>query len=305
VSLRRYCLLFAAALIPAAFSQQLPPVYFNHFFMFMDPDTLNDLMASPFLNKEFSAFDKTTMHQDGGKLSYTGIYLDGRATYLEFLPAAKSPPYSYTTGQKPLGTVGFGMWINERSQLPLIRVSLVKQSLCTPEIQVHKEFRNGHDIPWYDAASPGCDSPDTDTVRSRAFVMALYASYPKERYPDLKPEEDGTTREKANTRWYSANRLLREITRLTLTVSKSEENRLAREFAAYGYKIHSDGQKKIASGPEFELAMIPAPQSAPRKLAIAMKLNRAKDGPQMIKIGTTSELRFKGDSAVWYFPKAW
>jgi hypothetical protein len=86
VSLRRYCLLFAAALIPAAFSQQLPPVYFNHFFMFMDPDTLNDLMASPFLNKEFSAFDKTTMHQDGGKLSYTGIYLDGRATYLEFLP---------------------------------------------------------------------------------------------------------------------------------------------------------------------------------------------------------------------------
>jgi hypothetical protein len=302
VSFRRYWVLWIVPLLPAASGQQLPPVYFNHMSMFMDQATLDNLMASPFLNTDFSAFDKITMQRDGGKWSYTGIYLTGRATYLEFLPGTPKgePPKNEMS---PLGTVALGMWIDQRSQLPRLRDKLAEKSHSHPDIKPEKEFHAGHDLTWFDALVPGF--PDEESVRADAWIMAVYPAYLKQRYPDLKPEQDGTDRQKQLARYYSANKLFRAITRVTLTVNQAEQDRLALEFAAYGYVIRTDGAKKIATGPEFELEMIPVPQDSPRKLAISLQLNRAKEGPQIIKIGDTSELRFHGDSAIWYFPKPW
>jgi len=270
--------------------------------MFMDQATLDDLMASPFLKTDFSAFSKITQQRDGGKWSYTGIYLTGRATYLEFLPGTPkgAPP---TKEMSPLGTVGFGMWIDQRSQLPMIRDKLLQKTYSHPYIEPEKEFHDGHDITWFDALVPGF--PEEQSVRADAWIMGVYPAYLKQRYPDLKPEQDGTDREKQLARYYSANKLFRAITRVTLTVNQAEQDRLALEFAAYGYVIRNDGAKKIASGPEFELEMIPVPADSPRKLVIALKLNRAKQAQEVIKIGNTSELRFQGDLAVWYFPKPW
>jgi len=192
------------------------------------------------------------------------------------------------------------MWVDERNQLPLIRDSLAKRTPGKPEIRVQKD---GHDLKWFDATM--ADFPEDDAVRTGSFVMAVYGGEDlRQRVPDLRPEEDGTTREKRYTRVYSPSKLLRAITRITLTVSSAEEDRLVQEFASYGYSIHEDANKKIAAGPEFELVMIPARDNL-RRLAISMKLTRAKEGPQVLKIGSTSELRFDGDSAVWYFPNYW
>jgi hypothetical protein len=52
--------------------------------------------------------------------------------------------------------------------------------------------------------------------------------------------------------------LLHDITRVAVALNKAEEDRLAQEFACYGYAIHKEGNKKIAVGPEFELDMISA-----------------------------------------------
>src|ERR1700722_18935151 len=105
----RFALIVAiAAPIPG---QQLPSVHFDHLVMFMNQATIANVAASPFLNQDFSGFDKTTTQANGGKWGYSGIYLSGLATYLEFLPAATPP---YTIGRAPLGTIHFGMWIDER-----------------------------------------------------------------------------------------------------------------------------------------------------------------------------------------------
>jgi hypothetical protein len=294
----RFALIVAfAAPIPG---EQLPPIYFNHLVMFMNEATMADVAASPFLNQDFSGFDKTTTQANGGKWGYSGIYLSGLATYLEFLPAATPP---YTIGKAPLGTVHFGMWIDERAQLPRVRATLLERGLSKPDVQVAKEFHNGHDINWFDALQ--ATFPDDDSVRVKSWVMALYASYHKERFPDSKPEEDGTTREQDLARYYKASKLFRGISRIEVTVNKMEEDQLAQEFAAYGYTIRDVGDKKIVTGPEFELDMVSVPVGSPRRVAISMKLNRAKEGSQVLKIGTTSELQFDGDSAVWYFTTAW
>jgi Family of unknown function (DUF5829) len=206
-------------------------------------------------------------------------------------------------GTDPLGDLGFGMWIDDRSQLPLIRDRLAERMHRKSEITVLRLFRDGHDVSWFDSAR--ADFRKNDSIRARSWVLAVYEDYLKHRFPDLKPEEEGTTREKQYARRYSTNNLPRDIARVAVTLNKAEEDRLAQEFACYGYAIHKEGNKKIAVGPEFELDMVSAPRGAPRKLAIWVKLNRAKEGPQDLKIGDTSELRFDGDSAIWYFPKAW
>jgi len=133
----------------------------------------------------------------------------------------------------------------------------------------------------------------------------MYPDFLRQRFPDIKPEEEGTTREKSSARRYVPDRLLNDITRFTLTVNKIEADQLLQEFRAYGCAIRADGQKQIATGPEIEFVLLNAEPGSPRKLAIEMKLNRAKTGDQSYRFGSGSELRFNGETATWYFPAGW
>jgi hypothetical protein len=203
----------------------------------------------------------------------------------------------------PPDTVSVVMWVEDRGQLPLIQARLAEQTFGKPDIQAQKVFSDGRDITWFDRLR--ARFPDDDSVHAESFVMAVYPSYLKDKFPGLEPQEYGPTREKQFERTYAPDKLLRSITRIALTVDKAEADQLTREFAAYGYTIRDAGEKKIAVGPEFELEMIPVSEGTPRKVAISIKLNHAKEGTQTVRIGNTSDLRFDGDSAIWYFPKPW
>jgi Family of unknown function (DUF5829) len=265
---RRQYVPFVLALIPVAYGQSLPPVYFNHAAMFMDKATIDDLTASPFLKEEFSGFENQTVQRDGGTWSYTGVYISGSGTYLEFIPGTTKGE-TPRRGLAPVGTIGFGMWIDQRERLPLIRDQLATHTPGTPKIRVQKRFVDGRDVTWFDATE--ADFPDDNASNAGSWVMAVYSDYLRQRYPDLTSEEDGTTREKQYKRRYVASRLLKEVTRFSMTVNNVEEDQLAKEFAAYGYTIRAERGKKIAVRQGFELVMEPAPPDSPRKLAIEMK----------------------------------
>jgi Family of unknown function (DUF5829) len=283
----------------SASAQQLPPVYLNHLPMYFDQATLDDLTDSAFLKDEFSAFAKATTQANGGKWTYTGVYAIGSATYFEFFPGGVMG----LPGEPlfPTGHVTFGLWIDNREQLPLICDSLNKNTKGVCEIEVEKD---GKDLKWYDAAR--AKYPPNPSVRTLPFVMALYGGEDlKKRFPDLKPDEAGTTREQSLKRVYAPDKLFRGITGVRLTVNSLERERLSREFQAFGYNVRNEGNQTLASGHDFGLVMVPAGADGSRHIAVSMKLNRAKDGPQTVQIGKTSEMRFDGDSAVWYFPKYW
>jgi hypothetical protein len=122
-----------------------------------------------------------------------------------------------------LGDLGFGMWIDDRSQLPLIRDRLAERMHRKSEITVLRLFRDGHDVSWFDSAR--ADFRKNDSIRARSWVLAVYEDYLKHRFPDLKPEEEGTTREKQYARRYSTNNLPRDIARVAVTLNKAEEDR--------------------------------------------------------------------------------
>ncbi len=257
-----------------ACAQELPPVYFNHTTIYVTPETYDALKASALMQGEFSGSAETTTHDNGGARVYTGFYIFGIHTYLEIF---KAGPNSIAEGIVPAGRISLGMWIDRRSQLPVLR-----DRLGIAEIQTRLDAQNA---PWYDRLSL------TSEKGLRTWVQADYP--------------DGKTREQTLLRTvYEPDRLFHDVTAYTVTASILERERLLRWFQAYGYKIHEDGEKRIAMGPDFTFTMLPEPANGVRTAVIEMSLNREKTGEQTYKIGD-SELKFNKDRATltFRFPK--
>jgi Family of unknown function (DUF5829) len=202
-------------------------------------------------------------------------------------------------GRAPAGDLSFCMWVDDRLKLPLVRDGLSAHTHRDPKILINKVFVGGRDISWYDSVI-ATESSDT-SIHARTYVMSFYLDYLRQRYPDLKPEEDGPTRDKRRDRPYVPDRLLHDVMRFTLTVSSREEDQLLKEFESYGYTLRTEGDKRIVSGPEIEFVLIPS-GGGPRKLAIKLDLNKPKSGDQLYEFGDGAELEFSGRTAVWYFP---
>jgi hypothetical protein len=263
----RLILIAGAMVFSASARDAVPPVYFHHTTISVTSDTYEAFKASPLLQEEFSGSERTT-HADGGARVSTGFYLPGMHTHLELFKAGPSAPPS-------VGTIGVGMWIDHRT-----RLSILSDRLGLPEIRTRLDAQGQ---PWYDFLRAGSKPPE-------GVGTWILANYP-----------DGTTRDRGFLGTdYRPGGLFRDVVAYTVTVSAEERIELLRWFRAYGYSIREDGEKRIATGPEFTLTMLPEPASGPRTAVIKMTLNREKTGEQTYKIGD-SERKFNKDRATLTF----
>ena len=304
--LARHLVLFTGGLVSAILAadvsaddaaQQLPPVYFNHCDIVVDPATYDAIAQSQFLKEEFSFARETTVRRDNGRgaYSYTFFGISGRQTYLTFFKPDEAQ-------LRLPNRIAFNMWIDDRTKLPLVRDALAATTHTNPEVGTSRV--NGRAIPQFDFTHAEFRS-DPANVLAGTMVMGMYPGYLRQVLPEIKPEQEGTSREKDNARRYLPERLLNDITRFTFIVNKAEADQLLQEFHAYGFTIRTNGYKHVATGPGIEFVLLNTEPAWPRKLAIDMKLNRAKTGEQSYQFGSGSEIRFKGDTASWYFPAGW
>lgn len=77
-------------------------------------------------------------------------------------------------------------------------------------------------------------------------VLANYPTYLGERYPNLPPEQRGTTGEKALQVSNQPEGMLKDVTGFTLVLGPNQIERLIQELEAFGYKIRWEGGKRIA-----------------------------------------------------------
>jgi uncharacterized protein DUF5829 len=283
---RSLVLIFGLGLcaIPAIlFAEAVPPVYFNHVTIFVSPAAYAALQQSAFLRNEFSGFQEHTVQRDGGKWSYTGIYMFGQHTYLEFFKAGQDEPHF---GTAIAGQVVFNMWIDERSQLPRFEERLAAEQRATLLIETARDAQNQ---PLYDTVvSKG--GPASDFGPGMRIDTHLKGYYP-----------DGITREKRQESRFLAQRQLRDITGFTLTVDESERNRLIKQFHAYSYDIHADGAKQVVSGPGITFTLVSAKPHEPRTLTIDFSTNRTTTGEETYKLDDGGEIRIQGSVGRWAF----
>lgn len=284
---RRTLLLILGLGLPVVFAtllaqEPLPPVYFNHITIFLSPAAYEALHHSPFLQNEFSAFHERTVQRDGGKWSYTGIFITGQHTYLEFFQAGEGAPFGTTIA----GQIVFNMWIDDRTQLPRFRDRLAAESGATLLIDT---ARNAQNVPTYDAVvSPGGPASDFGPgMRVGTYIKGYYP--------------DGITRAERIGNGFLAERQLHDITGFTLTVDEEERKRLIQQFRAYSYDVKAEDANQIVSGPEITFTFVPAKPNAPRTLTIDCSLNHATAGEQTHRLGEGGDIRTQGNSATWVF----
>jgi hypothetical protein len=284
----------------------IPPVYFNHADIVLDPAVYDAIAQSPFLKEQqFSVFGEHTIRRPrpsgDGTYSYTSLGLSGEQTYLAFFKFGHAP--HPVLGEMPRGQVNFNMWTDDRLKLPMIRDSLARETHTDATLRQIKAFVDGQSANSFDTTRAGFPN-NTETVRTATSVISRYPEFIRQLYPDAQQPDTSRKTDQRLGKRYSPDRLLNDITRFTLTVNQAEAERLLQEFRAYGYTIRTNGARQIAAGPEFEFVFVPAESGAPRKLAIDMKLNRVKTGNQSYQFAD-SELRFSGSTATWYFPADW
>ena len=273
--------------------QTLPPVYLNHVGILLNAVTYAALGKSQFLTEEFSAFEQKTYQQNGGARTYTGSYWFGQHTSLEFLsPELKGGPAP--------GSVQLNMSIDDLRDIPAIKTALTEHTHVEPVVRANTFFANGRDVPWFTSVTTPAAFSSTQLIRSN--VQAYAPEHLKARYPDLKPEEDGTTREKYYARRYRPDRLLHDITRVALTVEDGETEPILAQLAAYGYGISSDKGERIAHGPEIEIAIRRAAKQSERSIELGMSLNSVGARDHVYPITPDSSLRIEGHSARWQLP---
>jgi uncharacterized protein DUF5829 len=269
-------------------SQSIPPVFLNHVTIFVPASVYAQLLQASFLRNEFSGFQEQTLtarSEARGTYNYTGIYLRGQHTYLELFESA--------TVQRPgepearrAGNIGFNMSIDNRDRLPVLRDRVAAEMGMPLQIDT---VRIGGDVPSYDVVT---QSPKF----ARQLAIAVTASL-KAYYPDGITREEQTQRRKT----YLPDRLLHDVTGITVTVNPAELEQLLQAFRAYGYTIRKEGEKQIASGPDIRFTLLPEKPHSTRMIALDLSLNREKTGTQKHSFDSDSELQFSGTSARWTF----
>jgi hypothetical protein len=262
-------------------AQTLPPVYLNHVTVFLPAAAYNALLQSSFLRNEFCGFEEQTVQRDGGAWGYTGVYLRGQHTYLEFFKAGpQARPNGTITA--PVGLLTFNMWLDDRKQLPLFRDRVAAERNSAMQIVTTRDARNE---PAWDSVSRQGPPPAGILVYS-----SLKGYYP-----------DGVTREKRLEDRYLQGRYLHDVTGLAVTVNQKECDLLLQDFRAYSYMVNADGGTRTATGPGITIRLIPAKPAEPRTLVVDLSMNRAASAKQVYRFEETSELHLEGSAAKWKF----
>jgi hypothetical protein len=267
-------------------ADSVPPVYLNHIYIRVPSETIEAITASEFLRETFSGFDVTTTKRGDGS-TYTGAYVHGKRTAIEILPIdAKS------------GRLGIALSVDDVNELAAMARRIADKTGLHPQIKHMTRNVAGRVVPWFDYIVLNPPAPDRLLV---TWSMAHDPRYHGERYPDLKPEENGTTREQYQARKYRPDKLFADITAVSFVVPADVIQTTMTDLAAFGWVVRKHRKQHVALGPETKLTFIPAQAPSQYRITLQLRLNRPKLGRRTYKVGE-SELQFdSGPTAVWTF----
>jgi hypothetical protein len=282
-----FSLLLVVLVFQQAVSAQLPPVYLNHLYLVLDKQTYANIAKSDFMRNEFANFEERTTTANKGE-SWTGGYFYGEQTYIELFIAGQNPQFK----QSESG-IGFGVEQEGASEIFYNRLKekfpdKVEKGLRTKKI-------NDKDVAWFYIV-------DVDFKDESATFFPWLMEYRKDYlpivYPNLKPEENGITRQRYQARRFKADRLFKDISEVTIALNETERDRFIKELEAFNYKIERRKAKTVCKGKDVKFFVVPNTKAnGITKLKIG--LQRKKKGQKIYQFGAKSVLRFKGKTATW------
>lgn len=292
------CLFAQAATFEPRAKESMNPVYLNHFFLTLDPQTYKEIWESPFLKGEFATFEqRTTVRAD---MTYTGIYFYGTHTYFEFFEAGKA-------SGRAEGASGIASGIEAHGGSDLLKEHLENfLNIKAMKTTITRKM-NDKEIPWFH--SVGGNFVDR-TPLLMTWTMEYHENFLSGWYPNLSPATRGITREEVLERYTAKlgenekrkQKYIDDVIEMNLALDEKGRSQFIREREAFGYKITGDASRTVCAGPGINYIIMPQTPQSVGITAIKLSLKRNKAGQKVYRFGRKSVLQFNDDrTATWSF----
>lgn len=278
--------------------ESMTPVYLNHFFLTLDPQTYKEIGDSTFLKAEFATFEqRTTVRAD---MTYTGIYFYGTKTYFEFFEAGKG-------SGRAEGASGIASGIETPNGSDRLKERL-EGFLKIKAIKTTITRKTGDkELPWFH--SIGGNFVDRTPVLT-TWTMEYHRDFLNSWYPDLSPATRGITRQEILERYTAKlgdnekrkQKYIDDVIEMHLALDEKIKSQFVKEREAFGYKITSDAGQTICEGPEMKYIVTGQTPQSVGITAIKLSLKKNKSGQKVYRFGRKSVLQFNDDrTAMWSF----
>ena len=223
--------------------------FLNHLYLVPDAETYAAIAKSDFLNQGFGIHEeRTTVRPD---ITYTGNYFYGRHTYFEFL--------NPESGLLQPGSTGIAFGCETPGSIQTLSASLKDEGIQTFPNPIQRQL-DDQQVPWYQGL--GIEQATTETKLS-LFTMEYHEAFLKQWHPELAEasNDKGAITRSAILQRYAANLgelrheevLLQDVIELFIELSPADCKRLLDTCQTFGYRIDTDKEETVCTGPGYRL----------------------------------------------------
>lgn len=220
----------------------LPPVVMGHFYVALDQASFDALRKSP----EVAALAHVVeRHTVAGKDEWTGFYVQGRQTYMEFFGAQNLPE-----GMR-IGDTGLGLTVEQAGGVSAIAARLRTVFGNKIEIRTTPRTTPTGTIPWFTSTQIKSDAPES----METWFMENDPEYLATVHPGAKIENP-FSREQSLSWYFLPDHQLDNVTAITAALKPAEVAQLATELKLIGWPVRMQGEGFIATGPDLKVTVL-------------------------------------------------
>jgi hypothetical protein len=228
------------------------PLFLNHLFWIVDGATYEALRTAPFL-REFAALEeRTTVRKD---MRYTGLYLYGRHTYVEFLAADEQAGLVE-------GETGVAFGLERAGASEALALELRARGVPASVMPITRR-QGEEDLPWFSMLAL-----EMPAGPLRVFSMEYEARFLERWRADLPARKGSLARADVLARYAEAigqsreQTLMGDVVAVHLALDQAQRERLVAALCAASYEPHPErdapGEAQVLLGPCVGLTLTPS-----------------------------------------------
>lgn len=245
-------------------SERVPAVFLSHFFVILDQPTYDALRKSP----EFAALASVEESRiESGTRSWSGFYVRGRQTYMEFFGGDKPPE------QGRVGDSGLGLTVEEAGGVATIAALLRQTFGDRVELEEAPFTTKTGSIPWYTAVDLRRPEPQSLST----WVMEIAPGFLASRHPGERIEHP-LGREQYLSWKFLPDATLDDVVGVTVALNPPDLSELSAELKLIGWSVKQrSGDGFVATGPDIRIAAEPmATRAGIRQVELRLRRSVSK-----------------------------
>lgn len=263
--------------------------YLNHTYTVLERPLADAIAASDYL-KRFGVYQERTT--SNGQITYTGLYLLGRETYLEMFAAGALPP-----PDDEVGTTGLALSTDRAGDIDVVTERL-RALGADPFTFTQTRGFDGEQIPWFDVTAPV-----TSYEAGFSWTMEYLPSYfddPRTGLDEPAERPGDVSRERYLGDDYRT-RLMRDVVGVDIALPQADIDAFALTLRAGGFHVRDTPVGVVAVGRGTVFRLEPSTEAEAGWQRIVFTLNEPAARQHVEHIGDSTLTVGPGAVAVWTF----